>query len=146
MGKLKRLMSLPPARRRRVAGAWVLLVKVRLGLWVLPFSRVTHRLEVWAARRIAAREVADPHELAWAVRAASRGVPGGGHCLTQALAARALLRRHGYEARLHIGVSREGVLGFAAHAWVELDGEVLIGDADLDRYQVLESPRRADAE
>lgn len=46
-------------------------------------------------------------------------------CLPQALATRAMLRRRGFAARSHLGVT--GTAPFAAHAWVSVDGFVVVG-------------------
>jgi hypothetical protein len=43
-----------------------------------------------------------------------------------------LLQREGYAPQLRIGVSKAE--GFAAHAWLELEGKVLIGDSDVARF------------
>ena len=44
-----------------------------------------------------------------------------------------LLSSSGHRGELHIGVAREG-LRFAAHAWVECDGEVLVGEHERSSY------------
>jgi hypothetical protein len=50
-------------------------------------------------------------------------------CLPQALAAQAMLRRRGVASKLCLGVMREsGAL--AAHAWVEIGGNIIIGRVD----------------
>lgn len=46
-------------------------------------------------------------------------------CLPQALAARAMLRRRGIRPELHLGIA--GVSPLAAHAWVSVDGAVVLG-------------------
>lgn len=63
--------------------------------------------------------------IAWAVATAARVVPGA-TCLPQAIVARRILRREGYPADLRIGVSVQQT-GFAAHAWVESEGRILVG-------------------
>ena len=68
-----------------------------------------------------------PEELANALVSGSRFVPGS-TCLVQALAGQWLLQGEGYAPQLRIGVSKAE--GFEAHAWVELAGKVLIGDAE----------------
>ena len=74
------------------------------------------------------------HEIARAVRAASRMVPGA-TCLTQALAGQILLSRAGYDSELRIGVCRHAEHGFEAHAWLEHRGEILLGElGDLSRF------------
>ncbi len=69
-----------------------------------------------------------PEELARALQRGSRLVPGS-TCLVQALAGQWLLQGEGYPAQLRIGVSKAE--GFEAHAWVELEGKVLIGDSEV---------------
>ncbi len=79
-----------------------------------------------------------PEEIAWAVGVAARRVPGAS-CLTQALALQLLCRRRGYPTQLQIGVERKGSR-FRAHAWVERDGKVIIGNlADLGSFLPLPS-------
>jgi hypothetical protein len=75
-----------------------------------------------AARRRSARDVAA------AVADASRLLPGTSSCLAQALAARLLLRREGLPVEIRIGVGRTPPGGLKAHAWVESDGEIVLGD------------------
>jgi hypothetical protein len=59
-------------------------------------------------------------------------------CLTQALAAQTLLRFRGDWAKLCLGVARGDFGEFKAHAWLEADGKVIIGDSpELSRYQRL---------
>jgi hypothetical protein len=63
--------------------------------------------------------------------------------LIEALAAEAMLRRRGFDARFMLGVSRPTDRGLGAHAWIELDGEVIVGSLDtLASYAVLQ-PRDA---
>ncbi|MGA2412267.1 MAG: lasso peptide biosynthesis B2 protein, partial [Candidatus Binataceae bacterium] len=86
-----------------------------------------------------------PDRIAWAIAAASRYVIGGSNCLLRAVATGLILRHYGYDAALMIGVAKspEGV--FAAHAWLESGGQVLIGGFELDRYVTMASRRKAAA-
>jgi hypothetical protein len=73
-------------------------------------------------------------DVVWAVKAASRYVPKA-TCLTQSLTAHCLLDRLGYPAKLQIGVARGKEGALEAHAWVEIEGETLIGSLpDLSRF------------
>ncbi len=49
------------------------------------------------------------------------------NCLKKSLVLWWLLKRKGIEANLHIGVQKNGEL-LDAHSWVEINGNVLIGD------------------
>lgn len=60
-------------------------------------------------------------------------------CLIQAIAAQNVLADHGYASALKIGVSADASGEFAAHAWLEQDGRVLIGGANSpSSYAVLD--------
>ena len=73
-------------------------------------------------------------KIAWAVRAASKGVPRA-TCLTQALAAQVLFARHAHAVDLKIGVAKGDAGGLEAHAWLEHGGRVVVGNVrDLGRY------------
>ena len=59
-----------------------------------------------------------------------------------ALAGFVLYRRHGIEAQLRIGAKQSVNEGFGAHAWLEHDGEVLVGNLpDLDGYARFDDQR-----
>lgn len=105
---------------------------VRLGLWVLPYRAVHKSVARLTRRAGTARARHSVEHIVWAVRVASRFIPRA-TCLTQSLAAQVLLTRHGYPAELCLGVAREDGQ-FDAHAWVESNGRVVIGDVDLRRY------------
>ncbi len=127
---------------RLAAEAAVLLVLIRTAFRLLPFA-ATDR---WLARATAARVAMRPdptrpataERVGAAVRAAARRLPGT-TCLAEALAAEAMLRRRGIPSTRHIGV-RAPARGrrLDAHAWLESDGTVIVGNtSDLDGYRVL---------
>ena len=144
MRKLDRWRHLAKDERRLLLEAVGELARARVVLWFRPFSSVWLGLE--GRRRAADRglglDAVDPSAVARAVRRASRLVPMA-NCLPQALATYTLLARRGIESEVRLGVARDGQR-FKAHAWVELDGIVLIGKVDdLHRYEPLpQLPRR----
>ncbi|WP_424003321.1 lasso peptide biosynthesis B2 protein [Haloarcula salina] len=83
------------------------------------------------------RSVESVDQIPWAVDAVAARLPGEFDCLDRAVAGNALLVAGGYRGRIRLGVDkRDGA--FEAHAWVECDDEVLIGDLeDLDRFRPL---------
>jgi hypothetical protein len=139
MRRLRKFKQLPAADRRLLMQAWLVVWLVRLGLWLLPFQRL-HRLLAPIGRAPgsgSAPSQALIGKVVWAVKVSSRYVPAAS-CLTQALAARRLLAHHGYVTELQIGVARDHCGSFQAHAWLEYEGQVLIGELkDLARYTVL---------
>lgn len=121
-----------------------LLATIRVLLWVFPFPVVRPWLDIAGRRSLRfASGSHSPDWLAWTVLVASRFVPGGGHCLSQALALQVLLQRRGYSCKICFGVHRGNSNGFSAHAWLEHDGAVLIGGDHLGRFVRLTS--RADS-
>ena len=90
-----------------------------------------------AARRMVMRiagttEHAPVERFVWAVRVASRYLPRT-TCLTQALAAQALLASAGHESSIEIGVANDGQ-GLEAHAWLTCRNQIVIGGPEVTRY------------
>jgi hypothetical protein len=130
MAGLRRFAALNPQDRNLLLRALFLVAAVRTGLFLLPFRTVKRMTEI--ARRRAAT-VHSAGRCAWAVRAASRYVPGA-TCLTQALAAQVLLTESGYDSRIEIGVAKDEHRRFRAHAWVVCGDDIVIGGAEAYRY------------
>jgi hypothetical protein len=134
MGPLRRLAARPAADWRLLAEAGLLLAAVRVGLWVLPFATLRRAVRrIGRARRGASPGGVDEARLVWALGAAGRVVPQA-TCLVRALAAQALLARHGQPSELRLGVARGPDGALLAHAWLERSGHVVVGGAVADRY------------
>lgn len=140
MKRLSKLLRISSAERRLLINTALLLGVIRVSLWLLPFQTLC-RLVTKSRRKSAASQEADQvsvRRVARAVTLASRYIPAT--CLTQALATMVLLRRIGQPASLRIGVSKGERGDFQAHAWVESQGRIVIGNlADISRYSVLPS-------
>jgi hypothetical protein len=114
-----------PARDRAVLTRTVFtLAAARLATWTLPFP-VGRRLLMGKRRAVPATVTRD--QIRWAMNHAQRIVPRA-TCLPQALAAEALLTRGGLTAELQIGVMKTAAGSLTAHAWVESDGRIVVGD------------------
>jgi hypothetical protein len=67
-------------------------------------------------------------------------MPGGAKCLARALTTQVLLNRQGYLPDLRIGVAKATAGQLEAHAWIEYQGQVVMGHLnDLARYLPLPS-------
>ncbi len=64
--------------------------------------------------------------IAWAIAVAARYIPGS-KCLVQAIAGRNLLASYGFPGVIHIGVAKDSKNWLSAHAWVEVEGQTVIG-------------------
>ncbi|MCA0302737.1 MAG: lasso peptide biosynthesis B2 protein [Proteobacteria bacterium] len=126
MKSLAKLLSLPAEDRRLLGRALATNVEARLALHVLSIDR----LRAWATRPGTATR--DVERIVWAGRAAARRTPFA-TCLSSALALQRLLAAHGHDSELHIGVAGDDGV-FAAHAWLEREGRILIGEDDRARY------------
>ena len=133
MNPIRRFLRCSPSEKLLVAQAALLVVAIRLALWTVPFRVVRSRA---AQLVVGASTRPDRSRIVWAVSGVSRFVPRAS-CLTQALAAEILLRSNGYPASIQIGVSKGSTGQLEAHAWVESQGSVLIGNHKLERFTSL---------
>jgi hypothetical protein len=117
--------------RRLLARALALNARTRLAL----YFRSLEKLRGWAGQPGDGRRPLE--RIVWAGRAAARRMPGA-TCLSSALALQRLLAGNGYDSELHIGVTRNAG-AFFAHAWVEYEGRILIGEDDGRSYTRLAS-------
>ena len=128
MERSHKFRSLPWRSGHLCVKSLILLGLVRVGLSLLPFRTLlrllAHLMHAHAASQ--GGDQASIRQVVWAVTVASRYVPAA-TCLTQALATQVLLCRRGHPASLRIGVARSEAGEFQAHAWVECQGEVVIG-------------------
>ena len=128
MPGLRRFARLSREKKSLLLSSLFFVSVTRLGLWLLP-TRVVRRL---AFKSLAKARVSHPvATLVWAVKAASRYVPAA-TCLTQALALHWLLSRSGHTSKVHLGAKKDLAGNFAAHAWVECEGQVVIGGTEMN--------------
>lgn len=126
---------------RLLVKTFILLGIVRLGLWQLSFARLRRLLSFLSRQTILTgsdRQI-EVERIVWSVNKCSRYMPGV-KCLARALTTEVLLNQYGHQPQLRIGVAKR--LGkLEAHAWVESQGRVLIGQLqDLSQFRVLPLP------
>jgi hypothetical protein len=125
-------MKLAARRRLYLREAQVMLAIARFAVRFIPPAR----LFAWANRdpqRINRFAVDQARWVAWAVESLTADRDAKPQCLPRALAAHAMLRRRGIASRLCLGVARdEGDL--AAHAWVELGTDKIVGAAEAEKF------------
>ncbi len=138
IARARRWMVMLRSEQKLFVVAAVLVALVRVTLWLLP-SRISLRF---------VRRIAEPHtgrqylprpsaaQISGAIETVSRCMPQA-TCLTQAVAAQLLLRRHGYQSRLCLGAMRSAQGAFAAHAWIEHDGRIVVGGAGSAAFTIL---------
>lgn len=137
MGVVDRIRRRSPADYPRLIVAACLLLAVDVALEGCSFARL-HGGLVRVGETLDGLVPGNPPlgRVVWAVEAADVRIPGDRTCLVRSLSAEMLVRLYGFEPRHRIGVDPDDE--FAAHSWLEYDGEVVIGDdVDLDRYEPL---------
>lgn len=130
MQRLRKLFLLSPRQQWVLARAVWTVAAVRLALLAVPFAHMRHYCGRPARRTTPPGHLphAWPQDYVWSVQKAGSLIPGAS-CLTQAFALQLLLRNRGLNSSIRIGVAREGLQRvFAAHAWLERDGQILIGN------------------
>jgi len=126
----------------------LLLSFVWIGLRLLSFVQLRSLLARYAVRFRTASAAARPglDRTTWAVRAVADRSPVSMTCLVRAVAADAILRRHGFASQVRIGVRRhDGAWSrpLDSHAWVECDDRIVLGQLDdLGDYTVMSPSAR----
>ena len=140
MASVRKIFSLSADDRRLFVDAMLVVGTIRCGLWLLPFKSLRRLLLKISkvAPQLRGTDSMVAERVAWAVKVSSRYIPNA-TCLTQALATKVLLGRRGQPAVLRIGVTRNEQGEFLAHAWVESNGQSVIGGSQalLQRYNAL---------
>ncbi|MBX7060234.1 MAG: lasso peptide biosynthesis B2 protein [Pyrinomonadaceae bacterium] len=117
------------------------LTYFRLGLWVCP-SVVTKRAITDAdnGAMLPGQEIDKEmlSKIVRTIRRCSRYVPFAS-CLTQALAAKRILRSYGQTSKVKIGVATKDST-IEAHAWLEVADKIVLGRvAEQGRFSVMTS-------
>jgi Transglutaminase-like superfamily len=141
MRRMRNFLRLSAGDRQLLFNAVFLLAMVRIGLNLLPFSallKLLKRLNQASDKSNNTQQVS-VSQITWAVNAVSRYIPGV-KCLARALTTEVLMNRYGYSPELRIGVAKTEAGKLEAHAWIEYQGKVAIGNLpDLPRFIPLPS-------
>ncbi|MFH0783404.1 MAG: lasso peptide biosynthesis B2 protein [Pseudomonadota bacterium] len=136
MVRIRKFFYLPAEEKMIFLRALFLLVYIRFSLQFKQFKNVVGDVsKKAAAQNSAQKNNILPARAANLLNAAGNILPYT-TCLPRALAGSILFSSLGYQTKLHIGVTRENGSMLEAHAWLTLDGSVVVGyRSDLDRYQ-----------
>ncbi len=116
-----------------------LVIAIRLGLSLFSFKRILKLVDIENNNfsGIKNKNRVSLDRITWSVETCGRYIPKT-TCLIKALTAQVLLTRYGYQSKLHIGVAKNGDKNLDAHAWVESQGNILIGNLkDLSKFAPL---------
>ncbi|MGZ6243763.1 MAG: lasso peptide biosynthesis B2 protein [Candidatus Binataceae bacterium] len=137
--RLAKFFRLSFSDQRLLMRAALAVVSAKVALRTLPLTAA--RAMVARLERLGWNAVPERADrIVWAVEAMGRAIPGMKNCLVQAIAAEAMLIRAGHPCEFRIGAAKTGPRELIAHAWLESEGKVLIGEFELDRYTPLVAP------
>lgn len=142
MSKFRKLLSLSIQELLLLIITYSLLITVRLGLGLLTLKLVSFKSLQLLLRRLIQylawprlQHIFTPQHIVRFVQVSARYMPGKAKCLAKALTTYLLMGCLGYSPQLRIGVLKDATGNFSAHAWIEHQGEVVIGQLnDLSSY------------
>ncbi|MEL6581827.1 MAG: lasso peptide biosynthesis B2 protein [Cyanobacteria bacterium J06607_15] len=121
---------------------YVVMTVIRLGLLLLPFSRLQDLVLkseqlTWLAIPGSGQTV---RSIVLAVYRSGKYSPGNPLCLARALTTAVLMNIYGFPHQIEIGVAKGKDGKIEAHAWVTSEGKVIVGNLpDLSRYVPMSS-------
>jgi len=135
MPQLRKFFALPARNQLFLVKVTCLVALIRVGLWLLPFQSLRQLLSHFSSpvNDAPAASAAGVRRVVEAVKITSRFIPQA-TCLTRALSVQVLLLRRGYPADLKIGVAKNEDAEFVAHAWIESQGQIVIGGTESITY------------
>ena len=159
MKRWLKFLSLTNRERLLLIETFLLLGLVRLGLWLLPYQTLLHLLERISSRTLDSRyngsqthnalsrnSKSQAIELSYIVKAVNTStyyMPGGAKCLARALTTQVLMKQQGYSPQLRIGVIKTELGKLDAHAWIEYQGVIVIGELpNLSQYMPMSSSKK----
>ncbi len=137
--KWRRFMQLDGADRWLLLRATAWLAIARIMLVIMPFRHLSARLSAKSNSTEIEPDQDLLHRIAYVVSVAANHVPWRSDCFPQTIAARMLLKRHGYPSTIHFGVNRAGKDHLEGHAWLTCGETVVTGGKNLNRYTEVHS-------
>lgn len=138
MSRIAKFARLPWRRKVLLIRCWLSLNLTAVGLRLFSLPRI---LGFFGTNRPAAavQPILSREEILWSIRAAA-AMSWRPTCAVRALVAEQLLRQQGYPVQFKVGVLHDA--DFQAHAWVEDQSGVLIGESELPYQPLPEFPSR----
>jgi Transglutaminase-like superfamily len=142
MKKIQKFWYLDRSIRYLLVESFFLLNSIWFGFLFLKFPLLQKLLGKIGKSRsdLPAHPAISIDKIVWGVEVSTQLSPGGAKCLARALTVHTLMQRQGYDPKLQIGVIKNPLEELKAHAWVEYQGKVVIGNlSDLEKYGTLHS-------
>ena len=136
MSKINSFFKLSSVRKSLLVKSIILIIFIRLSLLLFSFSNVKKISKKFSKPKKYQKNRITIEDILWSVRVASIYIPKS-TCLIQAITAQILLSRYNYLSKLKIGVMKGHE--FEAHAWVEINDRIVLGESEEKYIPILES-------
>lgn len=113
----------------------ILMGIIRILLWILPFRKMQNIIKKLGNWKIGANKKETISQLSWGVEVTSKFIPQA-TCLVKALTAQILFIRSDHPSKLKIGVNKDEFEGLEAHAWLEVEDQIVIGQSQKEYHTI----------
>ena len=141
MESVRNFFRLPFRKKRLIIEAAIFMLFTDLGLHLTSFQKLQSFYQhIFRPKKVRSQtNFPDKSEIAWAIETTGQKLFEDDTCLVIALAGQSLLNYYGIPAKLLLGCLLGDEKTIFAHAWVESDGEVLIGgtEREISKYTPL---------
>lgn len=129
MSKLCKFMALQRQEKWLYLSVALWLLVVKTGLYLLPFDRLRGWVVGFGQSNGKLTNAQEMQTIIQAIERISQFLSSSRiNCLPQALVGYMLLRREGFDVQLKIGVLKTPSDQLVAHAWLEYQGQVILGN------------------
>ena len=116
--------------------AIVLVGVFKISLLIFPLKLVQQFVD-YVTQELSKPKTIPQEKISWCIKTVGNYLLGPKSCLPVALAAKVLLKQNGYPATINIGVYKGNEINLEAHAWVESEGKIIVGEETMQYYTPL---------
>lgn len=141
MRRVVKYVKLPLKEKMALAEATFFLIMIKVMILLFPLRWYKNMLGVQNKNRDFAPDLITMHVISLVSRAIARSrkiIPWKNQCLTEAIAAKLLLRRRGVVSTLYLGVNRDNNK-MTAHAWLCCGKLFVTGKRGMEKFTVVSS-------
>jgi hypothetical protein len=136
MNKINSFFKISYYRKRLFLQSMILLIIIRFFFTLFSFSHIQIISKRFSKKNNNHKDTPKIRDILWSIKLASDYVPGS-TCLIQAITAQILLSRYNHLSKIKIGVMKSD--NFEAHAWLEIDDKIVLGESENRYVTILES-------
>jgi hypothetical protein len=134
-----KFFAIPPDERKLFLQSLRLLIYWKLVTIFLPMRIY----RIWLGREQEESDTESRYPLPYiqsfarSMNRAVRTLPFEPKCLTEAIAAKRLLQKHGITSTLYLGVAKQENSSIIAHAWLRCGSNIITGRKGMSKYTIV---------